>query len=92
MDAVASRVGQLAQVRGALAEKFPFATFTTNDSANPATPMTVRAEWGNGKVLKLVRADSPSSTVEQFLSKVIAVLEPFQADNVPGRHKSDTKA
>jgi len=26
------------------------------------------------------------------LSKVIAVLEPFQADNVPGRHKSDTKA
>lgn len=81
-----SRADQLAQVRKDLKTKFPSALFSTNDDANPATPMTVRAEWGNGKIVKTVRADSPSSTVEQFLRKVVAVLEPFQADAVPSRH------
>lgn len=81
-----SRAEQLAQVRKDLKAKFPAATFSTNDDANPATPMTVRAEWGNGKIAKIVRADSPSSTVQQFVSKVIAVLTPFEADAVPSRH------
>jgi hypothetical protein len=86
MEQLISRVDQLAQVRAALKKKFPKATFSTNDDANPATPISVRVEWGNGKVIKTVRADSPTSTVEQFLSKAIRVLEPFERDNVPARH------
>jgi hypothetical protein len=81
-----SRADQLAEVRRDLGKKFPKAKFFTNDDANPATPFIVRAEWGNGKVIKTVRADSPRSTVQEFLSKAVAVLEPFQADNVPTRH------
>lgn len=87
MDQPISRSDQLAMVRTALKVKFPKAAFTTNDDANPATPMSVRAEWGNGKIVKTVRADSPTATAEQFLSKAIAVLEPFQADAVPTRHQ-----
>lgn len=87
MDQPISRADQLANVREALKVKFPKASFSTNDDANPATPMSVRAEWGNGKTVKTVRADSPTSTAEQFLSKAIRVLEPFQADAVPTRHQ-----
>lgn len=86
MEENSSRADQLASVRAQLERKFPAATFTTNDDMNPATPMTLRAEWGNGKVIKVVRADSPSSTVQDFVRKAVAVLTPFQANNVPDRH------
>lgn len=82
-----TRADQLLAVREALSAKFPKATFTTNDDANPATPMMVRAEWGNGRIVKTVRANSARSTTDEFLSKAIALLEPFQADNVPTRHQ-----
>lgn len=87
MDAAElSRPEQLAQVRKVLRDKFPKAKFSTNDDANPATPMTVTASWNNGRILKTVRADSPTSTPDQFASKAIAVLAPFQDNNVPSRH------
>jgi hypothetical protein len=87
MEELLTRAGQLAKIRKALQEKFPRATFSTNDDANPSTPMSVRAEWGNGRIIKTVRANSPRSTADEFLSKAISLLEPFQADNVPSRHQ-----
>lgn len=81
-----SRTDQLTQVKLALKRTFPKATFSTNDDANPATPMTVRAEWGNGRIKKIVRADSSTSTVEDFLRKATAILKPFEAEAVPNRH------
>lgn len=81
-----TRADQLGLVQKRLEAAFPAAAFSTNTDANPATPMTVRVSWGNGRIIKTVRADSPSDTAEKFLSKAIALLERFQADNVPTKH------
>ncbi|WP_298800119.1 hypothetical protein [uncultured Devosia sp.] len=81
-----SRTEQLGKARAELERRFPSATFHTNDDANPSTPMSVRAEWGNGRVKKVVRANSPRDTVDQFVSKVTAVLAPFEKLNVPSKH------
>lgn len=86
-EQVVSRADQLALVRKHLKMAFPDANFVTNDDANAATPMSVRAEWGNGRYVKAVRADNLSSTAQDFLSKAKSVLEPFQAANIPARHK-----
>lgn len=88
MEKTRSRADELGLVRAKLRAAFPAASFTTNDTANPATPMNVRATWGNGSIIKSVRADSPSSTVEQFLKKALPVFERFQRDNVPSKHLS----
>lgn len=84
---VISRTDQLALVRKHLKAAFPDANFFTNDDANAATPMSVRAEWGNGRYVKAVRADGLSSTAQDLSSKAKAVLEPFEKENIPSRHK-----
>lgn len=81
-----SRSDQLAMVKRKLQATFPAAEFSTNADANPATPMTVRVSWGNGRITKTVRADAPSDTIEKFLGKAVPFLERFQNENVPSKH------
>lgn len=85
--AAPTRAEQLAVVRKVLSAAFPTAEITTNDDANPATPFVVKLSWNSGRIIKTVRADSPSATPEQFLSKAQPLLERFQIENVPARHK-----
>lgn len=82
-----ARPDDLALVRAELGEKFPAATFTTNDDANPATPMGVTASWANGRILKTVRADSISSSVQDFIAKAVRIIGPFESNAVPTKHK-----
>jgi hypothetical protein len=79
MSDVIGRAEKLSRVRDALKKRLPLATITTNDDANPATPMIVKAEWSGGRIWKVVRADSISTSIEEFVSRASAVLEKYQA-------------
>lgn len=82
-----TRAEALAEVRAHLAKAFPKAEIQTNEDANPATPFVVRLSWNAGRISKVVRADSPLSTVQQFLNKAMPAFERFSEENVPTRHK-----
>lgn len=84
-----SRAEGLARVRRVVAKAFPGATVTTNDDANPATPMAVTATWRRGTIIKAVRADSIRSTLEEFEARAISILTAFQTSNVPVRYQED---
>lgn len=85
-DLINPRAAQLAEVREVIAAKFPFAEIHTNDDANPATPFIVQMSWANGRIKKVVRADSYKMTVQQFLAKALPLIQAFQNNNVPTRH------
>jgi hypothetical protein len=82
---MSTRAEILAGVRATLVRTFPKAQFTTNDDANPATPMTVTASWKAGRIVKVVRADSITSTPDEFIEKATRLLSGFQQANVPAR-------
>jgi len=80
-----TRSENLAQVRHALQKRFPRAELTTNDDANPATPMIVKASWSGGRIHKVARADSINTPVDVFVQKAGDLFERFQANAIPSR-------
>lgn len=78
-----TRTENLATVRQVLQKRFPKATFTTNDDANPATPMIVKATWAGGRIYKVARADSITTPVDVFVQKAADLFERFQSNAVP---------
>ena len=83
-----SRAEALAQVRRAVALKFPGAAITSNDDANPATPMAITATWRRGTIVKAIRAESIRSTPEEFSQRAGHLLAVFQTNNVPARYQT----
>lgn len=82
-----SRAEQLGIVREAVKAKFPTAEITTNDDANPATPMTVTARWRHGTIIKAVRADTLQISASDFAAKAISKLSAFQEQRVPSQYQ-----
>lgn len=83
-----TRADALKIIRQKIAKEFPGATVTTNDDANPATPMAVTCTWRRGTIVKAVRADSIRSTLEEFEARAISILTAFQTQNVPVRYQT----
>lgn len=81
-----TRPEQMAKIKKALQSRFPNAKIVTNADCNPATPMAVRLEWGNGRIVKAVRANSANSTADDFLAKALGILVPFAQEAVPTKY------